>query len=547
MLGYGCVDHPVGAEFLEQALAHLVGALVLGDLLAQQEDVGIAPHLLGHGVPQGFAYRDLRHRRPPSDVRAFGHVVARGLLLVRLDVRRRRLDLDVLHEDVGHQFLGLRLGAGLRELGRLGDLGLDLLVDLLEAGVVGRLALGDDGADVVDRVVFGPHLLDLVLGAILGRVRHGMAAIAVGLHLDQHRPLAGAAVGDRLLRRGIDLLDIHAVDLDAGDAEGLAPLVEFGAGLGPFDRGAHGVLVVLDHEHGGQLPQARHVEGFVDLALVGRTLTEEDHRDVVALAVLVGKGDAGAERDLGADDAVAAVEALLQVEDVHRSALALGDAAGATGQLGHDGLGRHAADQRVAVAAVAGDDRILGPDGVIDADNDGFLADVEMAEPSDQAHAIHLADLLFEAADQQHLAVEIQEELVGDHILVGVRLACLRLRGGPGHDISQGSCGMNARHAKLGSARTACKRSPVNFQRCVGKFQLEGIYPLVEPRARGKTVAHDHDLVGPRVVQDRAGTLLEHVAVETLRPHQLDMLLKRVALGGDGVQLDLRLVDLMLE
>ena len=34
-----------------------------------------------------------------------------------------------------------------------------------------------------------------------------------------------------------------------------------------------------------------------------------------------------------------------------------------------------------------------------------------MAEPADQAHAVHLAGLLFEAADEQHVAVELEERL----------------------------------------------------------------------------------------------------------------------------------------
>ena len=39
------------------------------------------------------------------------------------------------------------------------------------------------------------------------------------------------------------------------------------------------------------------------------------------------------------------------------------------------------------------------------ADDDGFLADIEMAEAADQPHAVHLARLLLEAADGQHGAV----------------------------------------------------------------------------------------------------------------------------------------------
>ena len=74
------------------------------------------------------------------------------------------------------------------------------------------------------------------------------------------------------------------------------------------------------------------------------------------------------------------------------------------------------------VVAIAGDDAVLAhrhralqPDGY------RFLADVEVAEAADQAQAIKLSGPLFEAADEQHFAVKLEE-------LVLVRLEALRLR-----------------------------------------------------------------------------------------------------------------------
>ncbi len=79
----------------------------------------------------------------------------------------------------------------------------------------------------------------------------------------------------------------------------------------PRHRGAHGVLVVLDDIDDRQLPQLGHVEGLVDLALVGGAVAEIGQADAVIAAILVGEGQAGAQRHLGADDAVAAIEFLL--------------------------------------------------------------------------------------------------------------------------------------------------------------------------------------------------------------------------------------------
>ena len=47
------------------------------------------------------------------------------------------------------------------------------------------------------------------------------------------------------------------------------------------------------------------------------------------------------------------------------------------------------------------------------ADDDGFLADIEVAEAADQAHAVQLAGALLEAADEQHLREGVQLLFLG--------------------------------------------------------------------------------------------------------------------------------------
>ena len=61
----------------------------------------------------------------------------------------------------------------------------------------------------------------------------------------------------------------------------------------------------------GSFHSVGHVEALVDLALIGRAVAEIGQADAVVAAIFVGEGKPGAERHLGADDAVAAVEILL--------------------------------------------------------------------------------------------------------------------------------------------------------------------------------------------------------------------------------------------
>ena len=290
-------------------------------------------------------------------------------------------------------------------------------VDRLQRRLVDDLAVEQALAQMVDRIAFVAILVDLFLGAVLGRIAHRMAAIAIGLHLEDVGPCPAARMLDGLLAGGAHRQHVHAVDLLARNAEGLAVPVEFGGRRGALDRGAHAVVVVLDDVDDRQLPERGHVHGLVDLALVGAAVAEIGQRDVLGAVVLVREGQAGADRHLGADDAVAAVEVLLAAEHVHRAALALGIAAAAAGQLGHHALGVHAAGQHVAVVAIGGDDGVLVAHIGLHADDDGFLADVEMAEAADQAHAVELARPLLEAADQQHVAI-VGLELFGTHAVV---------------------------------------------------------------------------------------------------------------------------------
>ncbi len=116
------VDHPPGSEFLEQPLGDLVGALVLGDFLADHEYPVVPAHFFGHRVAQRLAHGDGGHGGAGGNFRlrrlrgSLGELVGArrrgalggfrfdGLLLLRRlfgrgDRVRRLLALAVQHRD----------------------------------------------------------------------------------------------------------------------------------------------------------------------------------------------------------------------------------------------------------------------------------------------------------------------------------------------------------------------------------------------------------------------------------------------------------------
>ena len=66
------------------------------------------------------------------------------------------------------------------------------------------------------------------------------------------------------------------------------------------------------------------------------------------------------------------------------------------------------------VVAVSGYDLIALFQGHLHADDDSFLADIEMAEAADRAHSVELAGLFLEPPDQQHVAQRAQFLVFGE-------------------------------------------------------------------------------------------------------------------------------------
>src|SRR5262249_18475701 len=246
---------------------------------------------------------------------------------------------------------------------------------------------------------------DLLPGAVLCRIGHGMAAVTIRRHLEDDWTLAGPSVlgaGKSSLMYG---QNVHAVDLLARDAIGSAAMKQVGARRGAVDRRPHPVSIVLDHVNDRQLPQRSHVEALIDLPLIDRAVAEIGDRDSPICAIVMGKGEPGSDWHLRTDDTVATKEALLPAEHVHRAALAVRIAATTPVQLGHDTLGIHAASQHVSVIAIGRDDRVTFLERRLHTDDHRLLPDIEVAEPADQPHAVHLPGTLLEAPNQQHVTI----------------------------------------------------------------------------------------------------------------------------------------------
>ena len=118
---------------------------------------------------------------------------------------------------------------------------------------------------------------------------------------------------------------IHALNRDVVDAVGSGFRAKvMGHCRAAFNRGTHGIPIVLDDENHRKIKQAGQVHGFVEGPLVDRTITEEAKRDFVTLAaandfvfVFRGECETGTKWRLGTDNAVPAVHGVGRIEEVH--------------------------------------------------------------------------------------------------------------------------------------------------------------------------------------------------------------------------------------
>jgi hypothetical protein len=81
----------------------------------------------------------------------------------------------------------------------------------------------------------------------------------------------------------------------------------------------------------------------------------------------------------------------------------------------------HAGCKHVAVVAIGSDDLVALFQRHLHADDHRFLADIKVAEPAHEAHAVELAGFLLETADEQHVPI-------GFHLLFSGQVALFRLQ-----------------------------------------------------------------------------------------------------------------------
>ena len=146
---------------------------------------------------------------------------------------------------------------------------------------------------------------------------------------------------------------------------------------------------------------------------VRRAVAEEGDRDARLVAQLEREPGADQRGQAAADDGVRTLVAALDVVEVHRAAVAVRAALDLPVQLGHQRVRGRPARERVPVGAMGRGEDVAVLHRLADADLGRLLADRDVQEPRQVAGTEPLLDLLLETPDQEHLAQEVAQPLLG--------------------------------------------------------------------------------------------------------------------------------------
>ena len=119
-----------------------------------------------------------------------------------------------------------------------------------------------------------------------------MPPITVGFHFQQYRALTATHPIQRNFGLSSDRKHIHTVYLNTGNAKAFTSTVQLVFGLRAVNACTHRILVIFNHEDDRQLPKLGHVEAFVHLPLIGRTITEIGKAHTAVVRIFMPKGKA---------------------------------------------------------------------------------------------------------------------------------------------------------------------------------------------------------------------------------------------------------------
>ena len=282
------------------------------------------------------------------------------------------------------------------------------------------------GAVALDRVALGPALEEL-LRHVERVVVHRVTLHAQRLALDQRRPATVARLLDRALRLAVDGEHVGAVDDDAFEAVRLRAVGEVLDGVLEMRRRRVRPLVVVADEDDGQLAHAGEVHALVCVTARHRALARPGDRDALLLANAERERAADRDREHRGQVADHREQPEAHVGHVDVAVAAVRRAVGAAHVLREDPPRLDAARDVHAHVAVQRRADVVGAHRGRDADGRGLVAAARVERAGDLPLAVEDVAALLDAAGDQHVAVDPEQVLAVEALLLHILQRAARL------------------------------------------------------------------------------------------------------------------------
>ncbi len=307
------------------------------------------------------------------------------------------------------------VGCGGRTIRPLSVLGLlpgflherfDLVLDGFEFVFARDALFNQASSQSQDRAAFFP--LGNILARAVGVVAHpfGMSPRAIGFAFDKSRTAAGPGPFDGFTSNLVNRDDVVAVNLLAGSPVVRGPPSDVGNAARIVESDFGRELVVLADEQHGQVPDAGHVQAFVERPVVDGSVAEERNRDIVLLQNPKAVPTTACLQDARPDDAAGSHHPDLGREQMHAAAATLRHSGLSSEQFGNQGFRFQPLAQRVSVPAMRAEDNVVIAQMSTHTRRDGFLANVGMAGSKNEPARVIAGELLFRLANDLHPAIQ---------------------------------------------------------------------------------------------------------------------------------------------
>src|SRR6266550_960059 len=321
---------------------------------------------------------------------------------------------------VSAQRARFRLGCGLRHLGRLLDLAIDVvthrLIGLRRKPATGEQCIAHPWNGIPQRL--RSELSRVTVGSLV--VVGGMGLQAQDLGFDQGRPTPGPRALRRFGDGGVYRKKIVAADSHAGNAVGGRPFRH--AGTCHLQRLRHRdrpVVVLAEKDHRAVM-DGGEVQTFVEVALAGRPLAKTDVAEGALPFPLQGQADPSRLGDLGTDSAGSDHDAAAAAAEVARSLASATRRVGGAGEGGkHQFLRSEAAGQRGGEISIVETEAIAPR---LQRGHGGDLRDLMPTWRNDEsqlAGAVQDEATIVERTGPQHGAIRLEHALFSQSLSVG--------------------------------------------------------------------------------------------------------------------------------